>query len=392
MKPLEKRIKAIAAENGAALVGLASRERLADAPPSGDPTYLLASAESIISFAIPYDRSALRDFFGKADWRPFNMDKKENTQRLYIIGDLLVDFLRRNGFDALSVDINNNYRPEPGAEDVSEIVAMHPDFSHRYAAVAAGLGRLGWSGNVMTPQYGSAILLGTVLTSARLDSDPLLEDNPCDGCKMCVASCPVEMMDTSESVKITVAGFSEEIARKRTNNCCWIGCDGYHGLSPSRKWSNWSPYRVRTSLSPRDPVIDGLCTRLRKADPDSSPDKLNAYTDYRKSFFDPDYLFLSVCTHCANVCWPDLQDRIENRKLLANSGVVVLRVNGERSAVKEMNAVVEIDTPFHVRVALLRREYEAALKGRMGIEEARALTLKDRMALLGLKQRCRSIR
>ena len=386
MGRLETRVKTIAGENGAALVGIASRKRLSDAPPSGNPGYVLPSAQSIISFAIPYDPGVLEAFFRKTDWRPFNTAKKQITQRLYMIGDLLENFLRRAGFDALSLDINNNYRPEPGAQDVSEIVAMHPDFAHRYGAVAAGIGRLGWSGNLMTPQYGSAILLGTVLTSAKLVPDPVLADNPCDGCKMCVATCPVEMIHRKESVEITLAGITEKIAQKRTNNCCWIGCEGYHSLSPSRKWSNWSPYRLMSAVPAADESLDELCTHLRKADPDASPDELNPYTDYRRAFFDPDYLFLSVCAHCANVCWPAREDRIANRKLLANSGIVVLRVNGERWVAKDENDIVEMDTPFYLKVALLRQEYEAALRGQIEIEEERALILKDKMALKRFKQ------
>ena len=392
MRQLETHIKTIARENGAALVGLASRKLLSDAPPSGDPGYLLPSAQSVISFSIPYDQRALGEFFSKTHWRSYNLDKKENTRLLYVISDNLVAFLKSEGFDALTVDINNNYRPEPGAQDVSEVVAMNPDFSHRYGAVAAGLGRLGWSGNVMTPQYGSAILLGTVLTSAKLNSNPIIEDNPCDGCKMCVASCPVEMIHKKESVKINIAGITEEIARKRTNNCCWIGCDGYHSLSPNRKWTNWSPYRVDTPFPEKDTDVDELCTRLRKADPDANPEELNVYTNYRESFFDPDYLFFSVCAHCANVCWPNREDRIENRKLLANSGIVVLRANGNRSVVQEQSNIVEMDTPFNIKVALLRKEYEAALRGEIEIENDRALTLKDRMALKRLKQLCQQNR
>jgi len=389
-RQLEKQIKTIAREHGAALVGLTSRERLSDSPPSGDPGYLLPSAQSVISFAIPYDQKALRDFFSKMSWRSWNLDKKENTRLLYVISDHLVDFLKGEGFDALTVDINNNYRPELGAQDVTEIVAMAPDFSHRYGAVAAGLGRLGWSGNVITPQYGSAVLLGTVLTSAKLESDPLLEENSCDACKMCVASCPVEMMHKEESVKVTLAGITEEIARKRTNNCCWIGCDGYHSLSPNRKWTNWSPYRVDTPFPAIDTVVDELCTRIRKADPDANPDELNVYTNYRRSFFDPDYLAFSVCAHCANVCWPNRKDRIANMKILANSGIVVLRASGERSVVHDERDIVEMDTQFNVRVALLRKEYEAAMRREIFLKDNKAHTLSDKMVLRGLKKLCQS--
>jgi epoxyqueuosine reductase QueG len=161
----------------------------------------------------------LRDFFAKKDWLSWNFNKKENTRRLYVVSDHVVEFLIDKGYDTCIEDINVHYRPEPGAEDVKDFVDMIPDFSHRYGAVAAVLGRLGWSGNVITPQYGSAVLLGTVLTSAKLESDPLLEENPCDRCKMCVASCPVDMIHKQESVEVPVAGITEEIAGKRTKVC-----------------------------------------------------------------------------------------------------------------------------------------------------------------------------
>ena len=64
MGELEEQIKNIAREQGAALVGIASHKRLTDAPPSGDSGYLLSSAQSIISFAIPFDRMKLRDWAG----------------------------------------------------------------------------------------------------------------------------------------------------------------------------------------------------------------------------------------------------------------------------------------------------------------------------------------
>ena len=83
--------------------------------------------------------------------------------------------------------MNNVYRPEGGSSqttDLANMVDMVPDFSHRYGAVAAGLGRLGWSGNLMTPQFGSVVFLGLVLTSAVLEHDPLLEEDRWDKCKL----------------------------------------------------------------------------------------------------------------------------------------------------------------------------------------------------------------
>ncbi len=81
-------------------------------------------------------------------------------------------------------------------------------------------------------------------------------------------------------------------------------------------------------------------------------DDLNPYTNYREPFFNPDYLTYSVCGNCANVCWENRKDRIENRKILAKSGFVVLKANGERAALHDENDIIEVDTPFHARVAM----------------------------------------
>ena len=374
MSQLESQIKIISREGGAALVGIASRERLYDAPPSGDPAYLLASARSIISFAVTLDRKISRDFLSKKDWLSHCEERKQLARSLYGIADSLVDFLKSEGFDAIGVDINNNYRPESGAGDVTEMTEFIPEFSHRYGAVAAGIGRLGWSGNLLTPDYGALVELGTVLTSAKLESDPLLENNPCDRCKLCTAVCPVEMMSKKKTIMVRVAGIDEEIAEKRPNTCCWIGCTGYHGLAPNNKWSNWSPYRLDYPLPQNKNELDALNIRLQKADPQMHLEE-NSFTDYRKAMFNPDWFTNTVCGNCRLVCWKNREDREENRRLIVNSGVVALKPDGEHIVAKE--EVVEVDTPYIVRVAMLKKEYERALSSNELAVKVRAKSPMD---------------
>ncbi len=63
--------------------------------------------------------------------------------------------------------------------------------SHKPVAVAAGLGKIGIHRNVIHPQFGNFILLGTVLLGVPVSeySSPL-DYNPCLECKLCVAACP----------------------------------------------------------------------------------------------------------------------------------------------------------------------------------------------------------
>ena len=70
------------------------------------------------------------------------------------------------------------------------------EFSHRLAAVAAGLGTLGWSGIMLSPEFGSMQRPNSILTSAALEPTSLY-DGP-DLCKpeecnyKCVRICPAE--------------------------------------------------------------------------------------------------------------------------------------------------------------------------------------------------------
>jgi len=63
--------------------------------------------------------------------------------------------------------------------------------SHKLAAEAAGLGRMGIHRNVIHPEFGNFIAIGTVLIDRDVD-DPSrpLDYNPCLTCKLCVAACP----------------------------------------------------------------------------------------------------------------------------------------------------------------------------------------------------------
>jgi epoxyqueuosine reductase QueG len=64
--------------------------------------------------------------------------------------------------------------------------------SHKLVAEAAGLGKMGVHRNIIHPQFGNFILLGTIFIDAKVtqQSQPL-DYNPCLKCKLCVAACPV---------------------------------------------------------------------------------------------------------------------------------------------------------------------------------------------------------
>jgi epoxyqueuosine reductase len=352
---VETKLKSLALSLGADLVGVTSKDILADGPPSADPRYLLPSANSVISFAVSLDRDIAKDFISKKKWLPHCHNRKAIAQTLYTIGDALVEQLRSEGYEAVNVDLNNNYRPEDAAADLTEMIEFHPDFSHRYAALAAGIGRLGWSGNLLTREYGALVELGSVLTSAALTPDTPISDkeHPCDRCKMCSLVCPVGMIHPKASTKVIVAGVTETISNKRPNTCCWIGCTGYEGLATSRTWSNWSPYRLGRPLPEEKQELDALCISLQKADPQMQDDN-NSFNNYRQAVFDPDWFYYTVCGFCRSVCVPGREERLANRKLITDSGTVALTLDGSHQVTDK--TAVEMKTPFGIRVVVPREE------------------------------------
>jgi epoxyqueuosine reductase QueG len=357
---LKEQIKVIAREHGAALVGIGSRERLKNSPPSADPDYLLPSTRSVVSFAVPTDRKAIRDFLSKKDWLPHGADRKSQYRKLYIIANRVSDFLEDCGFEVLGVDPNGVFRPEPKPTENGNRGGFSaiPDFSHRYAAVAAGLGQLGWSGNLITPQFGSAVILSSVLTSAELEEDLMLEENPCNQCKLCTTVCPVEMIGKKETESVTVAGREYTIAKKRPNSCCMLGCAGYHGLSPNRQWSSWSPYRVEYPLPEDELELAELASRVGASDPYKQG--WRAKLSMREKRFDEKEPVICSCGHCGIICWENPEDRNENRRLLMESGVVVLNTDGERMAVPS-EETTEVQTPFgSMKVAVPQQGYGMA--------------------------------
>ena len=92
--------------------------------------------------------------------------------------------------------------------------------------MAAGIGRLGRGGFLVTPRYGGAVQLITVLTTAKLKPDSILEENPCEGCPQpCVSICPVKAIAPDRDRAMTMDGKEYRYGWLSYLRCLW-GCGG----------------------------------------------------------------------------------------------------------------------------------------------------------------------
>jgi epoxyqueuosine reductase QueG len=65
------------------------------------------------------------------------------------------------------------------------------DLSHKHAAQAAGLGKLGRNSLLITPQFGNLVHLVSIVTNIELEPDTPLDWEPCPGnCGACLKACP----------------------------------------------------------------------------------------------------------------------------------------------------------------------------------------------------------
>lgn len=101
--------------------------------------------------------------------------------------------------------------------------------AHKPVAVAAGLGRMGIHRNVIHPQFGNFIVLGTVLLDVEASSyDQPIDYNPCLECKLCVAACPVGAISPDGDFQFSsclthnyrefMSGFSDWIEQVAASN------------------------------------------------------------------------------------------------------------------------------------------------------------------------------
>jgi epoxyqueuosine reductase len=95
-------------------------------------------------------------------------------------------FLPRDGYGSLEVLLQ---KPFAG-------------FSHVMSAKYAGLGTIGLSHNIITPEYGPRLRLASLFTTAEIPGAPVRTEDLCNGCRVCERLCPVNALEHRDDVLI----------------------------------------------------------------------------------------------------------------------------------------------------------------------------------------------
>ncbi len=177
---------------GADLVGIASVSRFDGAPDGHKPEDILPGAKTVIVFAKRIPNSVVMD--GPATSYHNMMTTFYN--QLDLIAYEMAIYIEQQGGLAIPVPSD-----EPYYDWNPDKVHGRGDLSHKHAAQAAGLGKLGKNSLLITPEFGNRVQLVSVVTNLNLEPDPLVEDELCPSkCIICIESCPVKAITNEQQV------------------------------------------------------------------------------------------------------------------------------------------------------------------------------------------------
>jgi len=207
MAQLTASIRTFAIDNGAHLFGVAPVERFEGAPRGHHPTDLLPDCESVVVLAtrildrglehwkiiegggaefVPdqHVRDVMQDYWWEIQ------SHGPTSDMLSPLGMRVALKLQDAGFGAVHLRSSND--DLYGIRFLRDRLApLHALFSHKHAAVRAGLGEFGPNNLVITPEYGPRVRFTSILTAAKLDPSPLQQKKICLGtkCGLCMSHC-----------------------------------------------------------------------------------------------------------------------------------------------------------------------------------------------------------
>lgn len=224
--------------------GLQSGFEESDIEKRTNPELLLPRAKSIIAIALAYP-SKLKDA---------PRSTREDRRGIFCRASWGVDYhhLLRDKLQQLEAFIREKH-PDASMKSMVDT----GELSDRAVAERAGIG---WSGKncaIITPEFGSYVYLGEMITTIAFEPDQPLEDN-CGTCNKCVEVCPTGalvqggQLDSNKCIAFLTQtkGFLAEEYRSKLGNRLY-GCDTCQTVCPENKGMD---FHLHPEMEP-DPEI-----------------------------------------------------------------------------------------------------------------------------------------
>ncbi len=152
---------------------------------AADPRELLANARSVVCIAVPYATAAppRRALRGRVSNYAWSLDYHRRMR------SLLAEVAR--GID------------EAAGAPVTAIACDTKPLAERAFAARAGLGWIGKHTNLISPELGSFVFLGEIVTTLELPADAVLRKN-CGSCARCIDACPTRALRGDYTIDATL--------------------------------------------------------------------------------------------------------------------------------------------------------------------------------------------
>ena len=193
IQELTNKIKNFVLDADMDIVGIAdvNNDLFQEAPDSHQPKNILEGANSVIVFGKSMPRSIfrLKNHHTNLVHRAYHSLYKF----LDITGVRLAHFVESLGHYSISIPSYNplaieNFQPWG-------IISL------KHAGLAAGIGKIAKDGLLIHPTHGTLLRLSAVITTAKLIPDPMMEDNVCKECNLCIDKCPNQAFDENGNFK-----------------------------------------------------------------------------------------------------------------------------------------------------------------------------------------------
>lgn len=202
---LLERVQEIAYQRGAFKVGFANITSLKDLP-VGDATTL--EYPGAVSFAVEIPEAAVKSAMHDTS-EEIREAYKQCNRKLKQSGEGIVEVLTSAGYKARLIDPAERVNPE----------RLLGPISHKAVARLAGMGWIGKSGLLVTPEHGPRVRMGTVLTDMPLEASREPLQNECGDCAACIDNCPTRSLSRSPDFK--------DHPRERDMVINWAKCGKY---------------------------------------------------------------------------------------------------------------------------------------------------------------------
>ena len=239
---MKKYVTDAARRIGIDLIGFAGKDRFADVDPAHNPFSIFPEAKTVIMLGKRICRGSLRGVEEGTNFGDYNLFGKNwlEDEFLALACYDLVNAIEDKGYEACPI-FPNPTEIKPSGVSVAEgrpEPNVFPDFD--YAAVACGLGEIGFNGIFLSKKFGSRQRFHMIITDAELEATPIFEGNVCDRCGKCAEVCPLGAISKDKTKTVEICGKKMEVAEIDYRVCA----ECKNGACPNRFASYAKPDRI----------------------------------------------------------------------------------------------------------------------------------------------------